>query len=109
MKTVGLLAIMLLTASGSAAVAQQEEKLAPVVAAGKADPKDPKEKKICHTEKMTGSLTRVNRVCMTAAQWDKLAEDTNTRMNNYIDESQRPDRISQNSQMPQAFGGGAGN
>lgn len=31
-----------------------------------------KEKKICQTEKMTGSLTRVRRICMTRAEWDEL-------------------------------------
>ncbi len=34
------------------------------------------EKKICKTEKMTGSLTRVRRTCLTQAQWDRLAELT---------------------------------
>lgn len=32
------------------------------------------EKKICRTERMTGSLTRVRRTCLTRAQWDRLAE-----------------------------------
>jgi predicted secreted protein len=31
------------------------------------------EKKICRTEKMTGSLTRVRRTCMTEGQWRELA------------------------------------
>jgi hypothetical protein len=35
------------------------------------------EKKICKTEKLTGSLTRVRRICMTRTEWDKLAEGTN--------------------------------
>jgi hypothetical protein len=30
------------------------------------------EKKICRSEKMTGSLTRVRRICLTARQWDDL-------------------------------------
>jgi hypothetical protein len=34
------------------------------------------EKKICKTEKMTGSLTRVRRTCLTQSQWDRLAEGT---------------------------------
>jgi hypothetical protein len=32
------------------------------------------EKKICKTRKMTGSLTRRTRTCLTQAQWDRLAE-----------------------------------
>jgi len=35
------------------------------------------EKKICKSEKLTGSLTRVQRTCMTKAEWDRLAEGTN--------------------------------
>lgn len=38
-------------------------------------PPDP-DKKICKNEKMTGSLTRVTRTCMTAAEWSKIAEAT---------------------------------
>jgi hypothetical protein len=32
----------------------------------------PEEKKICRSEKMTGSLTRVRRICMTAREWDEM-------------------------------------
>lgn len=40
-------------------------------------PEEPKkEKKICRSEKATGSLTRVNRVCLTQAQWNELAART---------------------------------
>jgi|EndMetStandDraft_4_1072995.scaffolds.fasta_scaffold1182347_2 hypothetical protein len=42
-------------------------------AGGEPDPN----KKICKNEKMTGSLTRVTRTCMTAAEWSKIAETTN--------------------------------
>ena len=34
------------------------------------------EKKICKTEKVTGSLTRVRRTCLTQREWDRLAELT---------------------------------
>ena len=34
------------------------------------------EKKICRTEKMTGSLTRVRRICLTAEQWNDLRHRT---------------------------------
>ena len=30
------------------------------------------EKKICRTERVTGSLTRSSRICLTAAQWREL-------------------------------------
>jgi hypothetical protein len=36
----------------------------------------PKEKKICRTERVTGSLVAQRRVCMTAEEWDKLALET---------------------------------
>ena len=45
-------------ALGSAAVAQ--------------DAPPPQEKKICHSEKMTGSLTRVRRICMTEREWQEM-------------------------------------
>lgn len=35
-----------------------------------------KEKMICKSEKVTGSRTKVNRVCMTRKQWDQLAANT---------------------------------
>jgi hypothetical protein len=34
------------------------------------------EKKICRTDKATGSLTRRTRVCMTATQWRELHDRT---------------------------------
>lgn len=36
----------------------------------------PKEKKICRTERVTGSLVSQRRICMTTAEWDKLALET---------------------------------
>jgi hypothetical protein len=35
-----------------------------------------KEKKICRTERMTGSLTRRTRICMTETQWRELNQRT---------------------------------
>lgn len=35
-----------------------------------------KEKRICRTSKMTGSLTRRTRICMTEAEWRELADRT---------------------------------
>ena len=34
------------------------------------------ERKICKTERATGSLTRSRRICMTQAEWDQLRRDT---------------------------------
>jgi hypothetical protein len=34
------------------------------------------EKKICRTEKATGSLTRRNRICLTQAQWREVHDRT---------------------------------
>jgi hypothetical protein len=39
-------------------------------------PDAPKEKKICRTERVTGSLVAQRRICMTKAEWDKLAQQT---------------------------------
>ena len=41
-----------------------------------------KEKKVCRTSKMTGSLTRRTRICMTEAQWREL----NARTRKGLDE-----------------------
>lgn len=46
--------------------------------ASASEPRDEKkEKKICKSEKITGSLTRVRRVCLTEAQWADMAANTN--------------------------------
>ena len=39
-------------------------------------PAPPKEKKICRSERMTGSLTRSTRICLTAAQWKEVNDRT---------------------------------
>ena len=45
---------------------------APIDGAGRADA----EKKICRTDKVTGSLSRRNRICLTAAQWRDVHDRT---------------------------------
>ena len=48
-------------------------------AAGAAQPaaQEPQpEKKICKTERVTGSRTRTQRICMTEAEWRQLAAST---------------------------------
>lgn len=42
-------------------------------------------KKICRTERITGSLTRVRRTCLTEAEWRELA----TRSRRSVEDTQR--------------------
>jgi hypothetical protein len=46
------------------------------------EPEAKAEKKICRTKKMTGSLTRRTRTCLTQAQWDRLAEGARKNVDN---------------------------
>lgn len=64
MKTVGFMAASAL-AFATGAIAQ-----APTDDAAK------QEKKICKSARVTGSLTRVQRTCLTQSEWDRLAEGT---------------------------------
>ncbi len=65
MKKSCMLALLMLTAATSVSAAENEDKEAPK-----------KEKMICKRDKVTGSRTKVNRICMTKAQWDRLAANT---------------------------------
>ena len=63
--------------------------------AAQAEDKDPgaqaqNDKKICRTEKVTGSRTRVSRICMTQEQWDKLAENTAKSLQDMNKQQNRP-------------------
>ena len=58
--------MLVLAASGASAKDEDNTETAEAV----------KEKKICKTEKVTGSLTRVRRTCLTQREWDRLAEVT---------------------------------
>ena len=53
-----------------------------MAAAPAADEEPAREKKICRTERATGSLTRRTRICMTEAQWREL----NSRTRRGVDE-----------------------
>jgi cytochrome c5 len=78
MKRIVLATSLVLAATGAAAAPPAEE-AAPAEQAASASPsaaantqaeaEPAEERKICRTEKATGSLTRRTRVCMTAAQW----------------------------------------
>ncbi len=81
MKTTVLATALLLTATGAAAAPPAEDAAAAEQASTSpsaatsaqdqaAEPQE--EKKICRTERATGSLTRRTRVCMTAAQWREI-------------------------------------
>ena len=72
MRILGItLAAGLLAAGAAVSAAPPEGEAAPA-----------KEKKICRTEKATGSLTRRTRICMTEAQWREL----NNRTRRGVDE-----------------------
>ncbi len=68
MKISGVLATILLVSAVATAAA------VPEAPGGQEEGK--KEKKICRTEKATGSLTRRTRVCLTEAQWRELTDRT---------------------------------
>ena len=80
----GLLVTIMLTAAGIAEAAPPSPKaaegtqVAVTQASGAAaDASDAAaERKICRTEKATGSLTRRNRVCLTQAQWQEVHDRT---------------------------------
>jgi hypothetical protein len=64
----GIIAAAGLTASGFA--------FASLATIASAEEAPQQEKKICRTYKMTGSLTRRQRVCLTEAQWRELNSRT---------------------------------
>ena len=64
MKSIFVVAALAMAVTGVAATAQE------------AEPDSSQEKKICRTSKMTGSLTRRTRICMTEAEWRELANRT---------------------------------
>ena len=66
MKKPAILLVAALLASGTAATAAAPD------TDGSQDAQ--KEKRICKSEKITGSLTRVRRTCYTQREWDRLAE-----------------------------------
>ena len=64
MKSIFVVAALAMAVTGVAATAQE------------AETDSSQEKKICRTSKMTGSLTRRTRICMTEAEWRELANRT---------------------------------
>lgn len=41
-------------------------------------------KRICRTQPVTGSRTRVNRICMTRAEWGALSRNTQQGINDFV-------------------------
>lgn len=85
-----ILATAVLLAGGTAALAQQQddsdEQQAQVAAANaqnedEAEEEDPGEEVICRTERVTGSLTRRTRTCMTRNEWNGVEARTRDEMN----------------------------
>lgn len=66
-----LAAVLVLSATGASAKDDDDKADTEAVSEDAA-----KEKKICRTEKMTGSLTRRTRICLTEAQWKQLNDRT---------------------------------
>ena len=64
-------AAVLMSATGALAAAPDADGAKP-----EASEPAKKEKKVCRSEKMTGSLTRVRRVCLTESEWRRLSEVT---------------------------------
>lgn len=82
-----VLAALLLVAGGSAAFAQDadgdRQDATPAQAtssenddAAEAQEDDPSQEVICRRERVTGSLTRVRRTCLTRAEWDEIESET---------------------------------
>ena len=84
MKSIFGVAALAMAVTGVAAAAQD------------AEPEAAQEKKICRTSKMTGSLTRRTRICMTEAEWREL----NARTQRGVDEMNRE---AAGSQQPCAY------
>ena len=75
MRTTAILLAIALAASGAPISSA-------IAAAPAADEAPRQERKICRTTKMTGSLTRRTRICLTEAEWREL----NSRTRKGIDE-----------------------
>jgi hypothetical protein len=75
MKSIFVAATVALTVTGAAASAQETVESAESAETQEAQ-QDATDKRICRTTKMTGSLTRRTRICMTESEWRELANRT---------------------------------
>lgn len=78
MKRTVLATVILLAATGAVAAppVEQTASTLPSAATDVAEAAPAEERKICRTEKATGSLTRRNRICLTAVQWREIHDRT---------------------------------
>ena len=76
MKSTVLATALLLTATGAAAAPPAEQSAPAASAATDGGPEPQEEKKICRTDRATGSRIHRTRVCMTAAQWREVHSRT---------------------------------
>ena len=60
-----------------------------------------KEKKICHTETVTGSLISKRRICMTKAEWDQLAQNSKNSVDKFTSRSTGTPGSASNPAAPQ--------
>jgi hypothetical protein len=72
MKSIFVAAAVALAVTGAAASAQETAEAAETQEAQQ----EATDKRICRTTKMTGSLTRRTRICMTESEWRELANRT---------------------------------
>ena len=102
MKSSILAAAILLMAAGANAAPPADTETSATSASTDTQAQADDNKKICRTEKATGSLTRRTRVCMTAAQW----RDVNTRTMRGVSEMQGQGSGGQVVQNNAGAGGG---
>jgi len=76
MKCSVLAAAILLTAAGASGAPPAEAGTSAASASTDTQAEAAAEKKICRTEMTTGSRTRRTRLCLTAAQWRELQDQT---------------------------------
>ncbi len=76
MKRVALFTAILFATSASVSAAEPAKNAETKAVKETKQKKKKKEKKICRSEKVTGSLTRVNRTCLTKAEWDAIEAKT---------------------------------
>lgn len=85
MKTFPILTILAAASLSATAMAQDErdeEARTQNQAQSEEDEEDEHlQEVVCKTEKVTGSLTRVNRTCMTRQEWNMMSERTNRELN----------------------------
>lgn len=87
MKRTCLLALTLLVSATAVSAANDDKNNDNKTAATDQKPKPAKEKKICRTDNATGSRVEVRRTCMTKAEWDALAANTQRDLSQTINHS----------------------